>query len=360
MIVRLLTLILFLFASALIATAGETNYICVVCGKGPLTGQVWLTKWGPLCDDCYKLENHCSLCGLPIRPGDGSVKTGDGRFICRFDKTNAVLDADAARDLFEDTHENLVALYGGGFKLKYPEVTVKLFDVDYWSEKDREDGLDKFGFASTRKTADGQCTHEVVMLSGQLRDAMSAVAAHEYTHLWINENRPSDRVIDRDTIEAICELSAYELMAQKKLPEMQQWILKNPYTHGKIKTLVAVEREGGTDYILNWVKNGKTETFDDNTERLPPVAPMPAPQIYYAPRVLPRGLKFSGIMMIGDKRQAVINGVALGTGEKETIKLRDKSVEIRCKEIHDDGIVVELDGSPAPVTLTKGKETLLP
>lgn len=122
---------------------------------------------------------------------------------------------DAARDLFEDTRDDLIALYGGGFKLKYPEVTVKLFDVDYWSEQDREDGLDKFGFASTRKTADGQCTHEVVMLSGQLRDAMSAVAAHEYTHLWINENRPSDRVIDRDTIEAICELSAYELMAQK-------------------------------------------------------------------------------------------------------------------------------------------------
>ena len=78
---RWLTLILFLFTATLAASAAETNYFCVVCGKGPLIGRIWLSKWGAVCDDCNKLENHCSLCGLPIRPGDGAVKTGDGRFI---------------------------------------------------------------------------------------------------------------------------------------------------------------------------------------------------------------------------------------------------------------------------------------
>src|ERR1035441_8136512 len=136
---------------------------------------------------------------------------------------------------------------------------------------------------------------------------MMAVAAHEYTHLWINENRSDSHRIDGDTIEAICELTAYKLMAQKKLPEPQKNILENPYTNGKIKTLVAVEREGGTDYILNWVKNGTAETFDAAGNPALLTASVPAVPFVTAPRQLPQGLKFSGIMTIGQERRAVVN-----------------------------------------------------
>jgi len=134
---RPLALILFLFAAVLVSSAEETNYFCVVCGKGPLTGRIWISKWGAVCDDCYKLENRCSLCGLPIRDGDGAVKTGDGRFICKFDKPNTVLDAAEAREVFTDARREMVGLYGSGFTLNFPDVTVNLFDVDYWSEVGR-------------------------------------------------------------------------------------------------------------------------------------------------------------------------------------------------------------------------------
>ena len=244
---RRLAPILFLFASVLISTAASTNYFCVVCGQGPLTGKIWLSKWGAVCDDCYKLEDHCSLCGLPVRDGDGCIRTGDGRFICRFDKTNAVLDAAVAREVFADARRELVELYGGGFALNFPDVTVNLFDVDYWSEKGREDGLHKFGFSHTRKARNGDCTHEVVLLSGRLRTELAATAAHEYTHLWINENRPVDHVIDSDTTEAICELSAYKLMEARSQPEQMRRILANPYTHGAITNLVAIEKENRHD-----------------------------------------------------------------------------------------------------------------
>ena len=79
------------------------------------------------------------------------------------------------------------------------------------------------------------------MLSGRLREEMAAMAAHEYTHLWINENCPAEPSIDGDTVEAICELTAYKLMGRGKQPEKQKQILENPYTHGKIKNLVALE-----------------------------------------------------------------------------------------------------------------------
>ncbi|HSY74786.1 MAG TPA: hypothetical protein VK810_04890 [Dongiaceae bacterium] len=364
---RRLGFILFFFSAVWAFSAGETNYFnpavanyhCIVCGKGPLTGQVWKHKWGIVCDDCEKLKDHCSICGLPIKDGDGHVKTGDGRLICRFDKTNAILTLDQAQELFEQTRDAVVDLYGPQFALKYTDVTVNLFDVDYWSEKGQPGGLHKFGFAHTRKTADGACTHEVVMLSGRTREEMISVAAHEYTHLWINENCPDSHVIDGDTVEAICELTAYKLMQKKNLPEMQKRILENPYTNGKIKTLVAVEREGGTDYVLNWVKGGKGETFDEDANLAPISSPTAPPQVFYGSRVLPQGLKFSGIMEIG-KRQAVINGVPLAVGEQELIKLQDRSVTVRCKEIHDGNVVVTLNGSTYPLTLVKGKEKLLP
>lgn len=357
---RKLALIIFMFASVFISTAGETNYFCLVCGKGPLTGQIWLHPRGALCDNCHELENRCSLCGLPVRVGDGSVKTGDGRFICKFDKPNAVLDVDAARDIFANVRQDVVDLYGQQFTLKYPDVTVNMFDVDYWSEKGRTNNLDKYGFASTRRTPSGQCTHEVVMLSGQLRDEMIATAAHEYTHLWINENRPTNRVIAGDSIEAICELTAYKLMQKKNLPALQKRILENPYTHGKIQTLVAIEKRYDTDYVLDWVKNGKTETLEEDAVFFVPASPPPSTPFSYVPPVLPQTLKFSGLMTIGKRHQAVINGVAFAVGDRKPIKLKDQIVLVRCLEMHDENMFVQINDQPDRVTLKRGTEQLPP
>jgi hypothetical protein len=350
-----LALVLFLCAASFISSAAGTNYFCVVCGKGPLQGHFWMSKWGAVCDDCYRLKDHCSICGLSVKDDDGHIKTPDGRLICKFDKTNVVLTLEQAQELFDQTRDAVTDIYGARFALKYPDVTVNLFDVDYWSEKGRANGLHAFGFASTRKTADGRCTHEVVMLSGRTREEMTSVAAHEYTHLWINENCPSNHVIDGDTVEAICELTAYKLMAAKKLPEMQKRILANPYTNGKIKTLVAVEHEGGTDYVLDWVKNGKAETFDADANLLPIPAPANEPLIYTPPK-LPEKIKFNGLLTLGGSRDAVINGVSFAVGDQKLIKLKGKTVLIRCLEIHDDGVVVQINDSLKRLTLKVGNE----
>jgi hypothetical protein len=350
---RKLSLIFFLLAMALAADAAGTNYFCVVCGKGPLTGQIWMSKWGAVCSDCYKLENHCSLCGLPIRPGDGAIKTGDGRFICKFDRPNTVLDAAGAREVFADTRRELVGLFGSGFALKYPDVTVNLFDVDYWSEQGHGDNLHKFGFASTRKTPKGDCTHEVVLLSGRLRSELTATAAHEYTHLWINENRPDEHVIDPDTLEAICELSAYLLAGAEKMPEQQQRILANPYTHGKINTLVPLAAQTGIGYILNWVKNGTTSDITVPAYVAPVAAPVK--QIKRVPPPLPEKLTFTGFSVIGTDRKAIINGLTFAPGEERRVQLRDKSVRVRCREIGENEVAVQIDDAPELVKLKLNK-----
>ncbi|HEV2696189.1 MAG TPA: hypothetical protein VG347_25105, partial [Verrucomicrobiae bacterium] len=134
----------------------------------------------------------------------------------------------------------------------------------------------------------------------------------------------------------------------------------NPYTNGKIKTLVAVERDGGADYVLNWVKNSRAETFDEDGALAPLPAVTKAMPMPYLPPVLPAGLKFNGIMTMGKVREAVINGVAFVTGEEKKIKLRDKSVAVRCQTIADDSVVVVVNSSLVPATLARGKEVMIP
>jgi hypothetical protein len=357
---RKFALILFLFAAVFDLSAAPTNYFCVVCGKGPLTGKIWLTKWGAVCNDCYKLEDHCSLCGLPVCAGDGCVKTGDGRFICKFDRPNAVLDVAAAREIFTDVRRELVELYGHGFALNFPNVTVNLFDVDYWSEKGREDGLHKFGFSHTRKTRAGDCTHEVVLLSGRLCTELAATAAHEYTHLWINENRPADHVIDSDTTEAICELSAYKLMEARSQPEQMRRILDNPYTHGEIKILVALEKENGIAYILNWVKTGRTTTLETDATTL--AAPLKKATMTFTnvPEPLPAALKLGGLMLEGERQRAIVSSVSFAPGETKNVKLQNRTVQVRCREINSDNVVLEVDGSTETFTLKIGEEKFVP
>jgi hypothetical protein len=346
-----------LFA-AVFNLSAETNYFCVVCGQGPLTGRIWMSKWGAVCDDCYKLDNHCAICGLPI--GKDFVKTGDGRFICKFDQPNVVLDVAGAREVFADARRELVGRFGRDFTLNFPDVTVNLFDVDYWSEKGRDDGLHKFGFSSTRRTRQGDCTHEVVLLSGRLRTELAATAAHEYTHLWINENRPAEHVIDNDTIEAICELSAYKLMESRSQPAQQQQILDNPYTHGEIKKLVALEKQNGIGSILNWVKNGTTVTLDTEASAL--AAPVKKPVLTFTnvPPPLPATLRLGGLLLEGQSRRAIISGMSFALGETKAVKLQNRTVQIRCREIQADRAVLEVDGKLEPLTLKIGEEKFVP
>jgi hypothetical protein len=264
------------------------------------------------------------------------------------------MDLDEAKEVFADARRDLVELYGGSFVLNYPDVTVRLFDVDYWSEAGRPDGLHAFGFANTRKTPGGDCTHEVVLLSGRLRSEIAATAAHEYTHLWINENRLAGRFIDSDTTEAICELSGYKLMEAWHQPEQQKKILANPYTHGAIIKLVGVEEENGIGYILNWVRNGTTPALDTGSTALAaPVWTLPVASTN-VPSLLPEKLQLDGLLLNGTNRRAIIGGVSFAPGEVHPVKLRQRTVQVGCREIHGDEVLIEVDAGAAPVALKIG------
>jgi hypothetical protein len=355
---RVLALIFFLLAPMWLTAAEETNYFCVVCGKGPLTGQVWLSKWGAICDDCYKLDRRCSLCGLPIRDSDDYAKTGDGRFICRFDKPRVILDAATAREVFANVRTELIGLFGARFLLNNPEVTVNLFDVDYWSENGHNDGMHKFGFSNTRKTGTNEFTHEVVLLSGRFATEIAATAAHEYTHLWLNENQPTEHVLTHDEVEGICELVAYKLVESRGDIQQEKEILANPYSHGEITNLVSIEKQSGMNFILDWVINGTGSRLDpeQNFTFTPPLTPIIHWRaIAKTPPPIPKTLKLGGLIL-GLYPQALISGVSFSAGDIKIVKLKDSSVQVHCLKISDTNVVLEADGYPGSFTLKVGEE----
>jgi hypothetical protein len=137
-------------------------------------------------------------------------------------------------------------------------------------------------------------------------------------------------------------------------------ILTNPYTHGAIKKLVAREQENGIGYILNWVKNGTTATLETDASAL--AAPVKRPLLTFTnmPAPLPVALKLGGLMLAGEQRRAIVSGVSFTPGETKSVKLKNRTVQVRCREIQTDQVVLEVDGSAEPLTLKIGEEKFAP
>ena len=166
--------------------------------------------------------------------------------------------------------------------------------------------------------------------------------------------------MDGDTIEAICELSAYKLMESWSQPEQMQRILDNPYTHGEIKKLVALEKQNGIGYVLNWVKNETTPTLNIESSAFAAPVKKTAMAFTNVPPPLPATLKLGGLLLEGQSRRAIISGVSFAAGETRTVKLQNRTAQIRCREIYADSVVLEVAGRTGLLTLKIGEEKFVP
>lgn len=328
---------------------------CIVCGKGPLSGTVWLHRRGYVCDECNKLGTRCAICYLPAK--DGFIKSRDGRIICKFDAPTAVFAQEEARRIFDGVVRDLVNTNGPAFALRSTNVTVTLFDVDYWNQRDDKQhgpAARQNGFSKTVR-AGGDVTHNVLLLSGVPRAEMASVCAHEYTHLWLNENLLPARKIEPNTLEALCELVAHKLAVARQDAAEQERIEKNRYTEGRITTMIALEAKSGLPAILDWARNGLSETADAATLAAATTPPAPVGTLFQPMRAQPRlaetSLRLVGLFIGATRRSAQINDQLFAPNEQRAIRLGDKTVLVRCVEIRPDSVIVTVDGATNPVTL---------
>ncbi|MBI5802628.1 MAG: hypothetical protein HZA92_18135 [Verrucomicrobia bacterium] len=324
----------------------NTPPTCVVCDKSPLVGKYFIhNQTNNICADCEKLPARCSLCGLPVK--EATTKTTDGRLFCRADAPNVVVAGDEARQLFALARGELSTLSEGSLVLRSPEVAVQLVDVDYWNAKagsDTPNALHRLGFSVSRPVGGG-FAHNVILISGQLRNTTLSTCAHEFAHLWLNENVNPDRKLDPDTREALCELFAFKLAARRNDTNEIARIKQNPYTKGVILSAIEFEAREGLPGVVSWVRTGAEAGLPTAAGSATAATPLSGPMRELRPPTPPAiKLELRSLLRTSRRTVAIINGERFEPGSELSMLIDGKRQLVRMEEAQANAIIVTVDG----------------
>jgi hypothetical protein len=341
---------------------------CDICGQ-IIVGQYYVghdQAFGGrpenICSNCAKTKDLCFYCGLPVT---GTVQTlPDGRVLCERDSKLAIQTEDEAKQICAETVDDLDRLFARF--LTYPSTNVVLSIVNrfylenlFHSPSEGQACVSVYGATSSNPLPGHHMVHAVAILSHLPKERLMAVCAHEYTHAWMGENVSHERLmaIEKNTVEGFCELMAYKYMVSRGDTNQMNIIRKNDYTKGKIDVLIAADEQYGFNAVLDWIKSGDDSTLEmDKLERVRAIngTYVPAPQLSpmallsMPPAVLtrvPNTLVLKGISGSGQHRFALINNATLETMEKGKVRIGQTNVVLRCLEIHDKSVTIQLDGS---------------
>lgn len=322
-----------------------TPLTCVVCAKSPLVGKYFVhNHTNTICVECEQLPTRCSLCQLPVK--EAARKTTDGRVFCRADATQVVVVQEEATKLFAQARAELSTLADGALTLRSPEVAVQLVDVDYWNAKsggDSSNPMHRLGFSLSRSIGGG-FAHNVILMSGQLRATTLSTSAHEFAHLWLNENLKDGRKLDPDTREALCELFAYKLAARRGDTNELTRIRQNPYTKGIVLHAVEFEAREGLAGVVAWVRNGTEATLSGTGVGGAAQAPEPVRELRPPPPLATK-LELRSVLRTATRTVAIINGERFEVGREMSMLIDGKRRLIRMESAQGNTVVVTVDGA---------------
>lgn len=359
---------LLLLAGSLLAWSSEAVLRCAVC-QSRISGQfLWysapsLLEKQPVCEPCSKLDTKCAVCTLPVR--NNGRKLDDGRWLCTRDFETGIFSQAEALRIYEEMRRDLQGILAGTGILPGRNISVSLVDgaqlkkTNQAMPSEHED-LSLLGLTRTRIAPGRQFQHYIYLVNGLGRARLAAVAAHEYTHTWLQENVPANRGLDHDTIEGFCELVAYKLMTLRKEEVEKKVILANAYTRGQVNAFVQAEASHHFHRVVKWVKTGLDEVMpatntvaqlalrDDGPSPL--TWPPPLPQ----PTAVPDTLLLRGISTAPHRRYVLINDCTLTRNEKGRVRVGTSNVVVRCVDIRARSAVIQIEGDASPRELFLG------
>ena len=163
--------------------------------------------------------------------------------------------------------------------------------------------------------------------------------------------------IDRDTVEGLCELVAYKYMESRQDSAQMADIRRNLYTKGQIDAMIAADSQYGFNTVLEWMQNGEDGRLDiNNLDRVravqdTPYSPLKSPAAVFTvvppppPTAVPDTLVLKGISGTAQDRFALINNATFEAMEQGPVRVGQTNVLIRCLEIRDNSVVIQVDGS---------------
>lgn len=350
-----------LFCACVAQAAVATH--CAVC-RQQITQRVYLFSSPYLadkqavCATCAELETTCSVCTLPIR--GRHIKLADGRRLCEKDGRECVLTDDALQEIFSNVKRDIFKMLAGQGTLPDRNVTVQLAgreDLDRLTRTQRfpHDKNLTMGVTQSRRRGD-EFEHRIFVLNGLRKSRVAAICAHEYTHTWLFQNIPNGRRLDSDTVEGFCELIAYKLTSDRNDAVEKKVILENSYTSGQIQNLVKAEDRYRFYEIVKWIKTGVDQRIDQadtgrvlvrkEDERAVPVTWQPV-----KPTAVPDTLVLRGISGTPQRRFALVNDTTLAKGEQAKVRVANTNAVVRCIEITDASVILNVNGSIEPTEL---------
>ena len=340
--------------------------ICVSC-EDPIRTKIYMAvspyhpERQPVCAECAKDPNYCFTCRLPAKK---NVDLKDGRVICKRDARTAVLSGEAAKVLFEEVQRDMIILLRGSKAFPRHNITFALVDRHELESLSRVKRFPTthsslLGITRSRDKA-GKWEHEISVLSGMPPNKFLGVCAHEYGHAWLHENLVRERVLDSDTVEGFCEFLAYKWITDKGDRVEQKLLLENDYTHGQIDAFVKAEADYNFYWVTKWVMGGEDESLSiTNIPRLLVLRSDPdadAAAFAWPPpaavqTAAPTNLMLQNISGSARRRFAMINGTTLAANESAKIALASGKVNVRCLEIRDASVIIQVAGESGPQEL---------
>ena len=298
-----------------------------------------------VCTPCHHSERaRCWICRLPI--SDDYLSTPDGRHICDREFKEVVMQEAEAKQIFFAVQYQLANLTNDYLTVKQTPIEVSLFHDQPEVDLPRT-GSDKFhrmGLSRTSRKG-SEMHHQVWLRSGLTRSRMFAVAAHELTHLWLNENEKRGRKMDADSVEAVCELVAYKMLSLRGMSQGMIEIEQNQYTNGMIHRFIQLEKHLGVIQILEWAIRGDSERIDSQFSG--------RAEMTKRRRVDQRNpvLKLQSLVVDGQPRAALISNQIFQEGQTRTLRLGNSNVKITCVKIGSNSVAVLVNGGQRPVVL---------
>jgi hypothetical protein len=338
--------------------------ICYICGLRIENTVYSFKRAGDekkvmVCGSCARLETTCYICLLPVK--SNFLRLADGRLLCADDTKIAILEQGEAEKIFDDVKSDLQSMLAGHGTLPHHNIRVHL---DAKARLDKSGNVisaheDRLLMGLTRtKSEEGKMEHDIHLLYGLTRPRLLVVAAHEYGHTWLHEN--VTRKLNADTVEGVCDWLAYKLIADKE-PHETKVLLESKYSRGQLQALIAAEKEHGFYHLMQWIKHGVDPELDvESLERTivlrgqrssepPPSTPFgfaPPP-----PRLAPTNLVLKGLSGPKTRRFALINDGTFQLNEQGKVRLGMSNVVIRCLQILDDSVTIQVTGESETRTL---------
>ncbi len=347
--------------------------VCASCGRYindtiyTIVDRVDNQKKG-LCEACTLLKRTCSLCRLPVK--ENYTTLPDGRYLCARDSKTAVLDAAEIKRIWTDASVEMDRLFSRFMTLPGTNVLFAVVDQVHMDQILQSPGFERqcpflVGCTRSRLLGDGRWKHSIDVLSALPNVDLSAIGAHERAHAWLAENIAPQRELERDAVEGFCELLAYKLMEHWGETNEMVSIKRNAYSRGQIDLFVEAEATYGMYTVLQWLKYGVDGRLLDDLDRIRKVAEIkpavavresqPLPTMI-APTPVPDTLTLIGISGSGNRRLALINDRAFGSNESGKVRVGKTNVMVRCLEVREASVIIEVEGSPEKQTLSlKGK-----